>query len=94
MKHYIIGKFRSDIPDKAKTVAEIRKLFTTATEIPGVKSAEIVENCVQRDNRYDVMIILTMEPSALDAWDHSGLHHRWKEEYGGLLEKKAIFDQP
>ena len=28
----------------------------------------------------------------LPNWDASDIHHRWKDEFGPLLEKKAIFD--
>ena len=38
------------------------------------------------------MIVLDMDKSALLAWDASAVHHQWKEQYGMLLEKKAIFD--
>ena len=48
--------------------------------------------CIDRENRYDVMIVLDMDKDALSAWDASPLHHQWKDEYGALLEKKAIFD--
>ena len=48
--------------------------------------------CVDRANRYDLMIVLDMDKDALPNWDASDIHHRWKDEYGGLLEKKAIFD--
>ena len=44
------------------------------------------------ENRYDLMIEIDMEPEALDAYDRSVWHHQWKEQYGSLLEKKAIFD--
>ena len=52
----------------------------------------IHENCVARDNRYDLMIVVEMEKAALPNWDASRIHHQWKEQFGGLLEKKAIFD--
>ena len=45
-----------------------------------------------RENRYDVMIVLEMDRDALPLYDDSEMHHRWKGEFGGLLEKKAIFD--
>ena len=48
--------------------------------------------CVARENRYDVMIVLEMDRAALVRYDESEMHHRWKDEFGGLLEKKAIFD--
>ena len=47
---------------------------------------------VDRPNRYDLLILLCMEKGALEAYDGSEAHHRWKEVYGGMIEKKAIFD--
>ena len=29
---------------------------------------------------------------ALKAYDESACHHEWKEKFGGLIEKKTIFD--
>ena len=40
----------------------------------------------------DLMIVVDMEKSALEAWDASALHRRWKERFGSLLASKAIFD--
>ncbi len=47
---------------------------------------------MDRDNRYDVLIRLDMDADALPRYDVSAMHHRWKDEFGPLLEKKAIFD--
>ena len=38
------------------------------------------------------MIVVEMEKAALPNWDASRIHHQWKAQFGGLLEKKAIFD--
>ena len=54
--------------------------------------AEVLPGCVDRDNRYHVLIRLDMDPAALTAYDASAMHHRWKDRFGPLLEKKAIFD--
>ena len=44
-----------------------------------------VESCAsQPRNPFD--------PAALAAYDVSPMHHRWKDRFGPLLEKKAIFD--
>lgn len=59
---------------------------------PGVRGAAVYPGCVDRENRYHVLIELEMEPSALTTYDESAMHHRWKDEFGPLLEKKAIFD--
>ena len=53
---------------------------------------EVFHNCVDRENRYHVLIRLDMDPAALAAYDVSPMHHRWKDRFGPLLEKKAIFD--
>ena len=63
-----------------------------AADIPGVHGAEVIPNCVDRDNRYDVLIRLDMDREALPLYDVSAMHHRWKDEFTPLLEKKAIFD--
>ena len=36
--------------------------------------------------------IIAKDRAALVRYDDSEMHHRWKDEFGGLLEKKAIFD--
>lgn len=66
--------------------------FSAAGDIPGVRGAEVFPNCVDRENRYHVLIRLDMDPAALAAYDVSPMHHRWKDRFGPLLEKKAIFD--
>lgn len=92
MKHMILAKFNSDVTDKAALLEPIWAIFSVASEIPGVHGAAVYPCCIQRDNRYDVMIVLDMEKDALPLYDASEMHHAWKREYGPLLEKKAIFD--
>jgi len=92
MFHHIIAKFNESVTDKAALIAEIEALYSRATEIEGVRGCDVIPNCVDRPNRYDVMIRLDMEADKLPVWDASELHHTWKEKYGALLEKKAIFD--
>ena len=81
MKHCIIAKFNESAADKQAALAQVRALLSGAEPIEGV-----------RDNRYDLMIVVEMEKAALPNWDASRIHHQWKEQFGGLLEKKAIFD--
>ena len=92
MKHYILAKWNEYVPDKGALLPPIKALFSTADAIPGVHGAEVYPCCIDRANRYDVMIVLDMDKDALSAWDASPLHHQWKDDYGTLLEKKAIFD--
>lgn len=92
MKHCILAKWNERVTDKAALLQKIRCLFAAYDAVTGVHSVSVLPCCIDRPNRYDVMIVLDMDKDALSAWDDSALHHRWKEEYGELLEKKAIFD--
>lgn len=94
MKHCILAKFKAEITpeEKASMLPEIQTLFEKALSIPGIHKVEILKNCVPRDNRYDLMIVLSMDPEALTAYDGCPSHKEWKTNYCPLLESKAIFD--
>lgn len=92
MKHCILAKFRPEAGDWRAYLPQIREIFSAAGDIPGVRGAEVLPGCVDRDNRYHVLIRLDMDPAALTVYDASAMHHRWKDRFGPLLEKKAIFD--
>ena len=94
MKHCIIAKFVPEITPEEKTrIAEdVEKLFAPVMEISGVHEVKVLRNCIDRPNRYDLMIGITMEKEALEAYDASEAHREWKERYGSLLAQKAIFD--
>ena len=94
MKHNIIVKFKPEI-SKAEIkalVPEILDLFKELESMEGINGVSILENCIDRENRYDLSIVIDMDKSALGAYDVSEPHLRWKSEYGHMLEKKAIFD--
>ncbi len=92
MKHCIIAKFGDMVADKKETLAQVKALFAAAVPVEGVTGIVIHENCVARDNRYDLMIVVEMARDALGAWDASEIHHQWKAQFGGMLASKAIFD--
>lgn len=93
MKHCILAKYTAEAYSRrAELLPRVREIFSVAADIPGVAGAEVFSNCVDRANRYDVLIVLEMARDALTAYDESAMHHRWKDEFGPLLEKKAIFD--
>ncbi len=93
MKHCILAKYTPEAYDRrGELLGRIGEVFSAATDIDGVHDVHIYPNCVDRDNRYDVLIVLDMDKSALPAYDVSPMHHRWKAEFGRFLEKKAIFD--
>ena len=94
MKHDILVKYKSEITkeQKAELIPEIKALFEHTTEIPGIHGVTLYPNVVERENRYDLLIEIDMEREALEAYDCSSWHQQWKDQYGVLLEKKAIFD--
>lgn len=94
MKHDILVKYRPEITKEQKfgLIPEIKALFDHMTEIPGIHGVTLYPNVVERENRYDLLIEIDMEREALEAYDHSFWHQQWKDQYGALLEKKAIFD--
>ncbi len=94
MKHDILVKYKPEImkEQKIRLIPEITALFEHTTEIPGIHGVKVYPNVVERDNRYDLLIELDMEKDALETYDQCLWHKQWKEQYGPLLEKKAIFD--
>ena len=91
MKHYIIAKF-TEGTDLRPLVPAIQALFNKTLTIPGIHAVRVKPCCIDRANRYDLMIEITMEKEALPAYDSSAPHHEWKEIYGSLLQAKTIFD--
>ena len=90
MEHYIIVKFTEGTDVKA-LVEPVRGICEETLAIPGVHSLDIRVSNSDIANRFDLMIIITMEKDALPAYAASGPHIRWKREYGDRIAKKAIF---
>lgn len=90
MRHYILAKFQADAGDWHGYLPRIREIFGAAGEIPGVRGAAVYPGCVDRENRYHVLIELEMEPSALTTYDESAMHHRWKDEFGRCWRKRQF----
>lgn len=91
MLHHIIVKWK-DTADKQELSQQVHILYEGAVKIPGITNVTMKENVISRPNRYDLMIVLDMDESALPTWDNSELHKKWKAEYGSFIEKKCIFD--
>ena len=94
MKHHILAKFLPEITpeDKTRMIPEIRTLFENTTAIEGIGGVSVYPNCVDRENRYDLMVVIEMDREALPAYDGCVWHKEWKNKYGPLLAGKAIFD--
>ncbi len=91
MRHYIIIKLK-DRSQKSEVAQNARSIFERTLAIEGVNSVSVYENCVDRPNRYDVMIEMEMQPEALALYDPSDAHMEWKRYCDPLLEAKAVFD--
>lgn len=91
MKHHIIVKF-TDGTDFHALEKPVWSIFEETLSIPGIHGLDIKLSNSDRQNRYDMMIVMEMEKDALPAYDISEAHLRWKSEYGSLIAKKAIFD--
>ena len=89
IKHLILAKFK---PGYSPELSDIRRIFEGTLAIEGITDVKLFPNCVERSNRYDLMIQLTMERTALECYDACIWHREWKERYGDQLESKAIFD--
>lgn len=92
MKHHIIVKFSDQVTDKAALSERISKLYAQWHDYPFIKGCELLPNCVDRSNRYDLMIVLDIDRADLELWDNCRLHKSWKSEFGGDIGSKAIFD--
>lgn len=94
MKHLIIVKYNEKVKkeDKENMLKDINELFQHLTEIEGIHEVNVYGNCVDRSNRYDVMIEIVMDREALPVYDESYWHHKWKDDYGQYVLSKAIFD--
>ena len=94
MKHCIIVKFNPNISMKMENsfIDQIKQLFDDCLEIEGIYDVKVFRNCVNRDNRADIMIEIDMDKSALEEYDKSDAHLMWKAEYGRFIASKTIFD--
>ena len=92
MKHCILVKFADGVSDKAELIRRISSLYERWTEYPFLKGCRLLTSCVDRSNRYDLAIVLTMEKEDLPLWDGCALHKSWKSDFGSYVASKAIFD--
>lgn len=94
MKHCILAKFLPEKTAEEKKILtdDAEALFLKLNAMQGIHGVRVLRNCVDRANRYDLMIEIDMDRDALERYDVSPEHLEWKERFGSLLEKKAIFD--
>lgn len=94
MKHHIIVKFIPEMESEQKLAicGEVLDLFNNLKTIEGIKEVEVKKNCIDRPNRYDMMILIDMDKETLPLYDESVWHKKWKTDYGKYVAEKAIFD--
>ena len=92
MKHHIIVKFVDSVADRQALFGEIAAHFAPAADIEGIHGVTICPSVTDLPNRYDLMIILDMEKSALPVWAECAVHTEWKRKYSPVIGQKAIFD--
>lgn len=92
MKHCILVKWNGLIKDKHDIAKEVKNIFDQLLDIDGIHGVSYRENCIDRANRYDLLICIDLDKEVLPVYDESNPHHEWKEKYGKFVENKAIFD--
>lgn len=92
MKHCILVKWNKEVEDKQKFTLIVKTVFDELLLIDGIHGVSYRENCVDRANRYDLLICIDMERDILPVYDASTPHQKWKEKYGKYVENKAILD--
>ncbi len=94
MKHCIIVKYKENVSAERKEslIPKIQELFDKTKEIKGIRKITLKPNVIDRPNRYDLVIEMDMEESALPVYDDCVWHKEWKEKYGELLSAKTIID--
>lgn len=90
MKHCILVKFNKDFDWKSE-LDNIKRIFDSI-DVVGVNFTEYITNCIDRENRYDLLIRIDMKKDSLSSYDSCPNHHEWKDSYSAHIEKKAIFD--
>ena len=92
MLHMIIVKANESAPSREEFIRCAEEAFRPVTDIPGVHGVRVRRGLPLAENRYDFIVEIDMEKESLSAYNESAAHKTWKENYGGWIAKKAIFD--
>ena len=93
MKHCILAKFKDEYKYNIdEYLPDIMNIFNELKTIEGVHDITYRKNITDKPNRSTLLIVIDLEPEAMDIYSPSAPHMLWKEKYGPLLESKAIFD--
>ena len=83
MQHCILVKWTPDAGDRDALAKEAEAIFAQAVADGVATALTIRRNVINRPNRYDLLIELTMTPDMLPAYDASEPHHRWTRRVTG-----------
>ena len=92
MKHCILIKWNREVEDKNEMLGKVKNVFDQLLRIDGIHKVEYRQNCIDRANRFDLLVEIDMDKEVLPIYDKSVPHLEWKEKYGKFVENKAIFD--
>lgn len=92
MKHCIIVKWNESVTEKDELRSRVAGHFEKARVYEWIEDVAILPNCIDRPNRYDLAIVLSLAPEKLPLWDACPVHKDWKEGFSSLIAQKAIFD--
>ena len=92
MKHCILIKWNREVEDKNEMLRKVKNVFDQLLIIDGIHKVEYRQNCIDRANRFDLLVEIDMDKEVLPIYDKSVPHLEWKEKYGKFVENKAIFD--
>ena len=91
MEHYMVVKFNNGV-DAKKLYGEIADLFAQASQIEGVRKAEVFLSSFRLKNRCDLMIRVRMKKSALKDFESSSIYQIWEKKYLPLTDEVTVFD--
>ena len=91
MEHYMIIQFNKDC-DAKEMYESIKELFSGASQIEGVRKAEVFLSSAPLRQRYDMMIKVRMNKGSLASFENSELYRKWKEDYADRIRKLTVFD--
>jgi len=91
VKHHILVKWNESV-DKQELVKQAKTLFSQLNGMKGIHDVQVLPNCIDRPNRYDLLILIDMDKEALESYDASAAHKQWKADFSSMIQSKAIFD--
>lgn len=91
MEHYMVVKFNKGV-DAGELYDEIEDLFSRASDIEGVRKAEVFLSSFRLKDRYDMMIRIRMRKSAVNDFINSSVYRIWEERYVPLIDELTVFD--